>query len=498
MTYSSTVPSRGAGFVQLLRAEWTKLRSLRSTWVCVGLTITLMVLLAYLAGKGNSTDANKFGPQRFFAVQLVHQPLTGDGSIVAHVAEQQATGPDAKAGLMITSSVTFNEGPWKPGTAKPMADVTYAAIMVTPGHGVEWQSDFTHEEAGSSGPAPRWLKLTRLGSVVTGYESPDGVAWTQVGTMHLTNLPESAFVGPFATSPPTGVKTVRRSPTSNESSPDYTLSSAVFDSVRVTGADGGPVTGAWQNVDTGGAPRELPNDRVTGSFTEDSGTFTVAGAGELGLERPGLGGDNDVVRDSLSGVFVALIALIVIAVLFITAEFRRGVIRTTFTATPRRGRVLAAKALVLAAIAFVTGVVAAVPAFLISQPLLRENGFAPPAYPTVSLSDGPVLRAVIGTGLVLALFAVLALALGALLRSGAASITLVIAVVVMPVLIGPFLTLDGEAWLKRVTPVAGMAIQQTRERWDDAIGPWPGIAVLCAWVAVALAAAAVQLRRRDA
>jgi ABC-type transport system involved in multi-copper enzyme maturation permease subunit len=115
-----------------------------------------------------------------------------------------------------------------------------------------------------------------------------------------------------------------------------------------------------------------------------------------------------------------------------------------------------------------------------------------------SLSDGPVARAVLGTGLMLALFAVLALALGALLRHSAAAITLVIGLIVLPSIIGPFLTLDGELWLKRVTPVAGLAIQQTRERWDDAIGPWPGIAVLCGWVAVAFAAAVVQLRRRDA
>ena len=75
MTYSSTVPSRGAGFAQALRAEWTKLRSLRSTWICVALTIGLTILLAYLAGSGNTTDANNFGPQRVFSVQLVHQPL---------------------------------------------------------------------------------------------------------------------------------------------------------------------------------------------------------------------------------------------------------------------------------------------------------------------------------------------------------------------------------------------------------------------------------------
>jgi ABC-type transport system involved in multi-copper enzyme maturation permease subunit len=493
MTYSSTVPSTGAGFPQVLRAEWTKLRSLRSTWICLALTIGLTILLAYLAGKGNTTDANRFGPQHFFQAQLVHQTLDGDGSIVAHVAKQDETGPDAKAGLMVSGPVTAPTDKTGPGP-----DPAYAAIMVTPEHGVQWQSDFSHQAAGSTGPAPRWLKLTRAGSRITGYESPDGVTWTQVGTTELTELPATALAGLFVSSPPTGVKTIRRSPTSTESSPDYTLSTAEFDSVRLTGADGEPVSGAWQHLDTNGPLRELPHNNVAGSFTENAGRFTVSGAGDLGVEPPGTGGDNDVVRDSLSGILIGFIAMAVIAALFITTEFRRGIIRTTFTATPDRGRVLAAKAVVLAATAFVTGVAAAVPAFLISQPLLRENGFAPPAYPRVSLTDGPVLRAVVGTGLVLALLAVLALALGALFRSSAAAITVVIALVVLPLIIGPFLTLGGEAWLKRITPGAGMAIQQTRERWDDAIGPWPGIAVLCGWVAVALVAAVVQLRRRDA
>ncbi len=368
--------------------------------------------------------------------------------------------------------------------------------MVTPGHGVQWQSD-SDEADGTTDPAPRWLKLTREGSRITGFESDDGVAWTEVGTSELTDLPTDAFVGMFVTSPPTDVKSVRRSPTSTESSPDYTLSTAVFDSVSVTTARGEPVTGSWQHIDTNGPPRELPDDNVAGSFSEAAGTFTVSGAGDLGLQPPGFGADNDVVRDSLGGILVGFIAMAVVAVLFFTSEFRRGILRTTFTATPRRERVLAAKAVVVAAIAFAAGVAAAVPAFLISQPLLRENGFAPPAYPEVSLTDGPVVRAVVGSGLVLALLAVLALALGALMRSSAAAITSVIALVVLPIIIGPFLTLTGEAWLKRITPGAGLAIQQTRERWDDVIGPWPGTSVLCAWVAVTLVAAAIQLRRRD-
>ena len=256
--------------------------------------------------------------------------------------------------------------------------------------------------------------------------------------------------------------------------------------------------GAWQSFDTAGPPRELPHDLVAGSFTEHDGRFTVSGAGDLGVLQPGGLADDDVVRDSLSGILIGFIAIAVVAALFITTEFRRGTIRTTFTASPHRGRVLVAKAVVVAGVAFVTGTVGAVAALLVSQPLLRDNGFVSPAYPTVSLWDAPVARAVVGTGLVLALLAVLALALGASLRHGAAAITSVIALVVLPFIVGPFLSLDGEAWLKRVTPVAGLAIQQTRDRFDDVIGPWPGIAVLAAWVAVALVTAVVLLRRRDA
>ena len=62
-------------------------------------------------------------------------------------------------------------------------------------------------------------------------------------------------------------------------------------------------------------------------------------------------------------------------------------IRTTFAATPRRGRVLAAKALVLGAVTFVISLFAVVVAFLVAVPILQDHGLAPPAFPTPSLTD---------------------------------------------------------------------------------------------------------------
>ena len=65
-------------------------------------------------------------------------------------------------------------------------------------------------------------------------------------------------------------------------------------------------------------------------------------------------------------------------------------------------------------------------------------------------------------------------------------------------------------WLARVTPTAAFAVQQTLEPYYQVasdytpyngyypLAPWAGLAVLAGYAAVAMAAAAVLLRRRDA
>ena len=234
---------------------------------------------------------------------------------------------------------------------------------------------------------------------------------------------------------------------------------------------------------------------VAGSATETGGVFTVTGAGDV--YRLVNGGDNDIVQQMLGGVLVALIALVPLGVVFITSECGRGTLRTTFTASPRRGRVLAAKALVLGAATFAAGLVAAVTAFLVAYPILRGNGYRPSGYPEPSPWTPLSLRAVLGTALVMAIVAVLSLGVGTLVRRTAAAVTVVIALVVLPRIIGAFLPVGAELWINRITPLAGLSIQQTRDRFDYALGPWQGLAVLCAWAAAALALAWWSLRRRD-
>jgi len=206
-----------------------------------------------------------------------------------------------------------------------------------------------------------------------------------------------------------------------------------------------------------------------------------------------------------AGVFIGLIAVVVVGALFITAEYRRGMIRLTFAASPRRGRVLAAKAIVLGGIAFATALTAAAAALLLGIPLLRASGN--PVYPATALTE---VRVIAGTA---ALVAVFALAVGAILRHGAGAVAAVITAVILPYLLTaafPALPAGAADWVLRVTPAAGFAIKHVSPAYPQVaasytpssdyfpLAPWAGLAVTCAWAALTLALAAYLLHRRDA
>ncbi|MEY9967466.1 hypothetical protein ABIA33_005537 [Streptacidiphilus sp. MAP12-16] len=101
----------------------------------------------------------------------VSQPLTGDGSVVAHLDTQSASSSNAKAGPMLRAS---ND----PGAA-------YYAVLVSPGAGIKVQKRATTgggttKLANPAGTAPAWLKITRSGAVFTAYTSADGTTWTLI------------------------------------------------------------------------------------------------------------------------------------------------------------------------------------------------------------------------------------------------------------------------------------------------------------------------------
>jgi len=213
----------------------------------------------------------------------------------------------------------------------------------------------------------------------------------------------------------------------------------------------------------------------------------------------GAGGDNDLMRDSLVGVYLALFAVVAFGVVAITSEYATGMIHATFTAMPGRGRVLLAKAFLVGVSVLVVGLIASTVSFVVAQHVLRDNGYSPPGYPEWTLQDGPAQRAIVGSALLLAAIAVLSLGVGAILRHGAAAISILLALLFVPLVFANTLPDHVRDVVQKTSPGAGFAVQQTVAR-DDAlpIGPWAGLGVTFAWAAAALLIAVVLIRFRDA
>jgi ABC-type transport system involved in multi-copper enzyme maturation permease subunit len=521
------------GFAPLLRAEWTKFRTVRG-WV-IGTVVAVLVMLGlglFAAGASSrSCQGVSGGPVSSGAAcapvypvspggepvndsfYFVRQPLTGNGSITVQVTSltgllppvngiPAGPGPSdtrpglvpwAKAGLII-----------KDGTSQGSA---YAAMMVTADHGVRMQDDYTNDTAGQPGavsPASsRWLRLTRTGDTITGYDSADGTHWTQVGAIHLAGLSSTVQAGLFAASPAyTVVSQNFGGATSGSSLPSQ--ATAVFDHVSRSGTWPG---GRWTGDNIGAGASDASG---IGGYNQTGGRFTVTGSGDIAPVVAGHGNEGDpdaTLTNYLLGTFAGLIAVIVVATMFITAEYRRGLIRITLTACPRRGQVLAAKAIVIGSVAFVAGLVAAAAGMIFGPQLSRHQGtYVFPA------SWATELRVIAGTAALLAVSAVLALALGTVLRRSAAAVTLVIVAIVLPYYLGvaSVLPVSASDWLLRITPAAAFAIQQAVPRYPQVIAlyspgsgyfplaPWAGFAVLCGYAALALGLAVVLLRRRDA
>jgi hypothetical protein len=220
----STRSDRG-GFGGVLRAEWTKFWTVRGWGIGLVVAAALCLVFTFLVANGNheggctgppppGSDPNSpgsncqaghpfvpTGPDGQAVADsyyFVDQPLTGDGSITAEVVSLTglvSTNPPsvapsiaasrpglaewAKAGILLTSSNTQG--------------APYAAVMATGSHGIRFQYDYSRDQPGLPGPitssSPSWLRLSRTGDTLTGYDSPDGTTWTQIGTATSPGCP---------------------------------------------------------------------------------------------------------------------------------------------------------------------------------------------------------------------------------------------------------------------------------------------------------------------
>ena len=370
--YRSTARDARDGFGQLLHAEWTKFRTVRG-WVAgmiVAVLITAGIGLFVAAGGASQSCQSVGGPASTGAgcgsgpaltlgpggepvtdnFYFVRQPLAGNGSITVRVTSLTSLLPPAgqvfgatparpglvpwsKAGIIIKSSLT-------PGSA-------YAAMMATGGNGVRMQWNYTGDTPGLPGAvsaaSPRWLRLTRDGDTITGYDSADGASWTRSASCgwrvcrHRPGRPVHRLADPAAE----GREHRRGCARGAAAQP---ASSAVFDHLSRSGA--WPAS-AWTGGYTEGD--QAAEAQGIGGYRQAAGRITVTGQGDIAPALPqGEPGLSEVtVAAYLIGTFVGLIAVAVVATMFMTAEYRRGLIRTTLAASPRRGRVLAAKAIVV-------------------------------------------------------------------------------------------------------------------------------------------------------
>jgi ABC-2 type transport system permease protein len=195
---------------------------------------------------------------------------------------------------------------------------------------------------------------------------------------------------------------------------------------------------------------------------------------------------------SLAGINFAQLSIGVLGVLAITGEYSTGMIRSTLAAVPRRLPMLWGKAIVFGATALAISLPATFAVFWAGQAILSGEHLG------IGLGDPGVLRALLGASLFLTAMGIFGLALGAILRSKAGGIAALAGIVfVLPPIVGllpssvagpiePYLPSNAGNAVWTITPDPGT------------LAPWAGFGVFCAYVAIAMAIAAVLLVRRDA
>ncbi|MER5832205.1 ABC transporter permease [Streptomyces sp. NPDC002130] len=193
----------------------------------------------------------------------------------------------------------------------------------------------------------------------------------------------------------------------------------------------------------------------------------------------------DPLFTALSGVIPGQIAAITFGALAVSSEFHQGALRLSLAAVPQRGRWFAAKAAVIALPALLVGLVTALCALLVGRAGLGAAAGG--------LSTGEQVRGVVGCGVYLMLMALFAAGTAALLRSGTATLSLLIPFI----LVVSFVIGDATGTVADFLPdKAGQSV--LRETYDGALGPWAGLAVTALWTAAALLTGAWSVRRRDA
>ncbi|MFE0174407.1 ABC transporter permease [Streptomyces sp. NPDC059002] len=199
----------------------------------------------------------------------------------------------------------------------------------------------------------------------------------------------------------------------------------------------------------------------------------------------------DTVVFVLYGTQLSQICLAVLGILFIAGEYSTGMIRASLTAVPRRLPLLWAKAGVFAAVAFTLTFVTNAVTFLVAQIWLSGSD------KELSLTDSGVLGALTSSAAGITLMCLIALGVGALLRSVPGAIGAFIASVLILPGVLKMLPLDAVETAVRYLPSQAASSLGSVARVENTIAPGTALLTLTLWAAAVIAAASLLLKRRD-
>ncbi len=213
--------------------------------------------------------------------------------------------------------------------------------------------------------------------------------------------------------------------------------------------------------------------------------MTKAGGGALNS-------DFDPTASSLTGLFFGQLSIGVLAVMAITSEYSTGMIRSSLQAVPNRRVLVLCKLAIIAAVAFIAGVVTSFICFFAAYPFYSGK------HVEAHLGDPYVLRALIGGGLFLMVIAVLAFGIGALLRNTPAAITTLVGLMFVLPIITAFLPHTWRDHIVRYEPdEAAAQILMVKHSAGD-LTAWHGYGVGWIYAIVVMIAVLALITRRDA
>ena len=210
----------------------------------------------------------------------------------------------------------------------------------------------------------------------------------------------------------------------------------------------------------------------------------------------------DPTQLSLTGMIPVALTGGVFGALLVTGEYSSSTIRSTLAATPRRPLLVVTKTGVTAALAVVLCELLSFLSFFLGEAILSGGGA-----PSVSLGSPGALRAVIMTGLFIALMALMSFGFGLVFRSTAAAIAAFAGVVFVLPLVMHGISEHAVRYLP--TNILTNSVMSTAHEAPGAIarGSGPlgpslsaavGLSLMALYAAIALAAGAVLFVRRDA